>query len=304
MLDRCLKIVFVAFVLFGLTPLQGCGQTYTNDKHVEVAMRMIGHELLLNYGDSISRVLPIEKDGNRYKIQLDTEIELSTMALSMIAGRVMEEQEIATHYFVEVEQCATGDVVYSYEMTQIVDSALVPCGTRPLPVECYGIFITIIESVHPIVASHQDAASLGNGDGSKPNSEGSFNLAILLVVGAFLLGLAVYWKKRQQSPINSHLIAIGAIGFDRKNMELSIDDKRVELTSKESDLLDLLYGSANEPIARETILEKVWGDQGDYVGRTLDVFISKLRKKLESDEGVKIVNIRGVGYKLVINTPE
>jgi len=47
-------------------------------------------------------------------------------------------------------------------------------------------------------------------------------------------------------------------------------------------------------------LANVWGDQGDYVGRTLDVFISKLRKKLEADTNVRIVNIRGVGYKLVL----
>ena len=51
---------------------------------------------------------------------------------------------------------------------------------------------------------------------------------------------------------------------------------------------------------REKILATVWGDEGDYVGRTLDVFVSKLRKKLEADANVRIVNIRGVGYRLVL----
>ena len=55
----------------------------------------------------------------------------------------------------------------------------------------------------------------------------------------------------------------------------------------------------NTTVERDVILNMVWGDEGDYVGRTLDVFISKLRKKLEADSSVKIVNIRGVGYKLV-----
>jgi DNA-binding response OmpR family regulator len=58
------------------------------------------------------------------------------------------------------------------------------------------------------------------------------------------------------------------------------------------------------PVERDEILNKVWGDDGDYVGRTLDVFISKLRKKLEADACVKIVNIRGVGYKLVVDVQE
>ena len=62
----------------------------------------------------------------------------------------------------------------------------------------------------------------------------------------------------------------------------------------------LLYQKANTTVERDIILNKVWGDEGDYVGRTLDVFISKLRKKLETDSTIKIVNIRGVGYKLVI----
>ena len=52
---------------------------------------------------------------------------------------------------------------------------------------------------------------------------------------------------------------------------------------------------------RDVILNMVWGDEGDYIGRTVDVFISKLRKKLEFDSKVKIVNVRGVGYKLVMD---
>ena len=62
----------------------------------------------------------------------------------------------------------------------------------------------------------------------------------------------------------------------------------------------MLYEKLNETVEKEVILKEVWGDEGDYVGRTLDVFISKLRKKLEADPNVKIVNIRGVGYKLVV----
>ena len=85
------------------------------------------------------------------------------------------------------------------------------------------------------------------------------------------------------------------------NTELLINHKRIELTSKEADLLLLLYNMVNTTVEREVILNKVWGDQGDYVGRTLDVFISKLRKKLEADSSVKITNIRGVGYKLVMD---
>ena len=63
----------------------------------------------------------------------------------------------------------------------------------------------------------------------------------------------------------------------------------------------MLYNAANTTVERDVILNMVWGDEGDYIGRTVDVFISKLRKKLEFDSKVKIVNVRGVGYKLIMD---
>ena len=64
-------------------------------------------------------------------------------------------------------------------------------------------------------------------------------------------------------------------------------------------MLILLHQNINTTLEREQILKEVWGDEGDYVGRTLDVFISKLRKRLKADDNVKIVNVRGVGYRFV-----
>ena len=84
-------------------------------------------------------------------------------------------------------------------------------------------------------------------------------------------------------------------------MILIRQEKTIELTSKESDLLNLLYESVNNTVDRETILNKVWGDEGDYVGRTLDVYVSKLRKKLENDSTIQLKNIRGIGYKLIVD---
>lgn len=55
-----------------------------------------------------------------------------------------------------------------------------------------------------------------------------------------------------------------------------------------------------QPVEKERILEAVWGDEGNYVGRTLDVFISKLRKKLAIDERIRIINIRGIGCRLQV----
>ncbi len=84
-------------------------------------------------------------------------------------------------------------------------------------------------------------------------------------------------------------------------MTLRYQNQIIELSSKETDLLAILLKFVNETVERDVILNVVWGDEGDYIGRTLDVFISKLRKKIEADDSLKIVNIRGIGYKLVVN---
>jgi DNA-binding response OmpR family regulator len=84
-------------------------------------------------------------------------------------------------------------------------------------------------------------------------------------------------------------------------MVLFLKAKTIELSSKESELLLLLFSHKNKTLEREFLLHVIWGDEGDYVGRTLDVFISKLRKKLEADPSLKIVNIRGVGYRFVVS---
>lgn len=63
----------------------------------------------------------------------------------------------------------------------------------------------------------------------------------------------------------------------------------------------MLYQTANQTLERDVILNKVWGDEGDYIGRTLDVFISKLRKKLEFDPRIKIVSNCNIRFTLIMD---
>ena len=124
-------------------------------------------------------------------------------------------------------------------------------------------------------------------------------------MGLVIMIVAVTAYKRKKKSVshseNPNLVSLGKYHFDKLNAELIIEEQRIELTSKEADLLMLLYDTVNTTVEREVLLNRVWGDEGDYIGRTLDVFISKLRKKLEFDTQVKIVNVRGVGYKLVMD---
>ena len=76
----------------------------------------------------------------------------------------------------------------------------------------------------------------------------------------------------------------------------------IEMTNKEAKLLQLFSSNVNKVISRDTIQKAIWEDEGYFVGRSLDVFISRLRKILSVDPAITIVNIHGVGYKLEIQS--
>lgn len=91
---------------------------------------------------------------------------------------------------------------------------------------------------------------------------------------------------------------IGRFDFDYENLSLSSNGKSERLTQKEADLLRFFIEHKNQVVKRSTILEKIWGQDDYFLGRSLDVFISRLRKYLKKDTDLKIENIHGVGFRL------
>ena len=257
---------------------------------------MIGHELLTVVGDTVSRVMPIEQIDQHYKIPFEADFRIDPDDLVATVKRVMAKSGVATNYLVEVEQCETKVVVHSFEIRNTIYAGIIPCVGRVLPEDCYNLLLTILgDSPPPVLIKTAKNSFLASAE--KPSFLKSLYLVIPFLL---LLGAMAYfiWKKKTSNP-DPDLLLIGASQFDKRKRLLLFENHRVELSYKEAELLSVLHTSANAPIEREVILQKVWGDEGGYVGRTLDVFISKLRKKLEADTSVKIVNVRGVGYQLV-----
>lgn len=96
------------------------------------------------------------------------------------------------------------------------------------------------------------------------------------------------------------IIEIGNYLFDTTNYTLSINDSSRTLTKKEAHILRMLTKFTNQVVPRELILNAVWGQDDYFVGRSLDVFITKLRKYFKDDERILISNVHGVGFKLEI----
>lgn len=98
---------------------------------------------------------------------------------------------------------------------------------------------------------------------------------------------------------NAQKLQIGNYEFDFPKQVLRFRETEQNLTHREAHLLFHLVKNKNQVLDRSMILKKLWGDDDFFSGRSMDVFITKLRKKLKEDESISIVNVRGYGYKLI-----
>ena len=94
------------------------------------------------------------------------------------------------------------------------------------------------------------------------------------------------------------VLKVGQYTLDHDNLQLKVSDEVNQMTKKEADLLKMLINNKNKIVERSTILERIWGENDYFMGRSMDVFISRLRKYLREDETIGIENIHGVGFRL------
>ncbi len=117
-----------------------------------------------------------------------------------------------------------------------------------------------------------------------------------LRVAALLKRVNIIIEKEDDS-----ILTLGSYVFDTINFTLKHSQFEKTLTKKEAQILKILLKFKNQVVAREVVLNAVWGQDDYFVGRSLDVFITKLRKYLKEDESIQILNIHGIGFKLEIS---
>lgn len=119
-----------------------------------------------------------------------------------------------------------------------------------------------------------------------------------------IVRLQALYARAQSSRVCRRLsdtIKIGAYTFDPRSQFLSFGDSTETLSSKESEILNLLVRNVNDVVPTNLILSTLWGDDSYYISHSLHVFITRLRHLLDKDRSVRILNARGVGYKLVVD---
>ena len=250
----------------------------------EVLLRRIGDELLIQSGDATSRVLPVKEIAeNEYQIRFENYLTFQSDSLVNTTRRLLAKDPLIHDYVVNVLNCANAGVVYGYAISKNKKEDIVACLGREQPRACYVINIKFKPTD---IDTTQSGYLLGS-------------LPFLAVVGFLYLRSA---RPRKTLPADSPnmIVLLDSVLFDTKNRKLIINGKSIDLTDTETRILRILASFPNETIDRSRLQKEIWEDEGVIVGRSLDMFISKLRRKLEADPKLKIVVIRGKGYKLEI----
>lgn len=275
-----LTFLFLSITLVGLAFGREERSSFDAAK-TEILLRKLGHQLLLQSGDSTSRVLPIERiTTDQYRIRFEQHLTFQPDSLLNIAKNLLTEDPFASNYIVNVLNCATNAVAYGFAIAGDKEDDIVPCLGREQSSGCYVIDIKF-----------------------KPIEHEAKNVYILGSLSALAFICFVVFRPRalQRAPKEdqpAEVFNFGSVQFDPHEKQLRINNECIDLTRTEARLMHIFALSPNETITRSQLQKEIWEDEGVIVGRSLDMFISKLRKKLETVPEINIAVVRGKGYKL------
>jgi hypothetical protein len=256
---------------------------------INLAMRQTAHKLLKQAGDSTSTIAPIKQTSeNSYLAKLEHHFNYDSLFLFL--KNSFATYDIKDAYKVAVWDCGNNELILGYSSYDVSKEEGIPCGGRNQTLSCYNFTVTFTEKTLVSNASFVP-----------------FLLGGLFVSTLMILIYFFYFNKKKKTDIEysptteardeTHLIYIGNSIFDTHNQSIEINKNIQKLTFREAKLLQLFCNHKNELLNRDFILKNVWEDEGVFVGRSVDVFVSRLRKLLKEDDALKIVNIHSRGYR-------
>lgn len=250
---------------------------------IKIALRDAGNKLLLTNQDSTSLVLPVQKlEASKYRLSFEKELAINPDSLVAIVERSFQKASLSSQYQIEVRQCQDFEVAYSYQKNKTEEKSIIPCSGRFLPQKCYLLEVQFLEKT--ITSTAQPI------------------WMILLLVSSVMALVFFFKRKKEKEPIsaNGNSIPVGKFQFYPDENKLILAATEIPLSKKEVELLAVFVAHPNKVIKREELSKKVWEDHGVFVGRSLDTYISKLRKKLSDDASIKLTNVHGIGYMLEV----
>jgi hypothetical protein len=273
-------------------------ETEQPDKHLEIVLRNIGHQVLLHSKDSTSRVLPVKTvNENTFRISFENSFGFTPDTLMNLVHQQLAKTDRLGDYTVSVNECAQNQTIFAYEVNR-ASGDLKPCRGRKQKTGCY-----VIEISFP--------------------AKKSFNYGWLLLALIPVAFAGLYFARRRNRisapqeliaekvdeslsskvepvPVIDDYKKLGNFVFFESKGVLSLNGETIELSVKEAKALSILASNQNQVVGRDLLMKEIWETDGIFViTRNVDVLISKLRKRLSADPSVKIANVHGKGYKMI-----
>ena len=237
---------------------------------------------MLHAGDSVSRILPVKQiDENTYRLEFESSFRFVPDSLVSIVKQSLAATSVALPYTVNVLECFSDQIVYGFQIGNKEQTTLVPCLGREQPAGCYIIMISFLPESDRVISNSY--------------------LFVLALVSLVIVGFVGRSYLQMNRPLinDTSGISIGAFKFYEERRQLKFNQTLIDLSDKETRLLKIFVTHKNELVSRSQLMKEVWSDDGALVSRSLDVFISRLRKKLKDDPGIQIMNAHGLGYTLM-----
>jgi hypothetical protein len=284
-------LLFLTSVLFlqfawRASATSGGERAFSTEK-INLALRRMAHHMLSEAGDSLSLIAPVMQRSERvWQIRLEKGFNYDR--LPALLQESFDLHGIDGNYDVAVLRCSDGEIQVGYNFLDFSQGNGVPCMDREHESGCYLIQVTF-----PLQAKKQPGLPLAG-----------WVFSGMLALAAF--GLGRKWGRapekapEQAIATEADWLHFGQCRLDVANQILLCGEVRHQLTYREAKLLHLFVSRPNQLLERSFILQNVWADEGILVGRSVDMFVSRLRKMLRDDASVRLLAVHGVGYRLEV----
>ncbi|MEQ8469717.1 MAG: winged helix-turn-helix domain-containing protein [Marinoscillum sp.] len=239
---------------------------------------------LYEAGDTISEKVVVEKkSANYFFVQTNTPATSETV--DSLIQKAFSARNITMDYEIGVYNAEDDTLIH---VTQIKSSN--PTPLKDLRIEADGVqknFAVMFPSRSNFLISQADIWP--------------FLVFLILLIAWLSVQWTPYFANQKSSePQSKTEILLGNSRLDFHNQNLTVDNTTFQLTYKENQILKLFFENPNQVVERDVFLKDVWEKDGFFVARSMDVFISRVRKYLSNDKSIRIENLRAIGYRLVV----
>ncbi|MCC6463301.1 MAG: response regulator transcription factor [Saprospiraceae bacterium] len=284
--------VFVALLLTSLLLLQVVWQMAASTpagrsaEKINLALRRTVHQLLQEAGDRRTEIPPVEQPApGVWQLRLPQPFDYDRLPALLQAA--LDAHGIREKYDVAVLRCTDLVLLLGYSSVDLEENQSIPCGGRDMDPGCYTLQVSF--------------PAWADTPARPPAPAWLLLLATALATGFYALGRVRASRSAAEPaspPAETEWLHFGQSRLDVANQLLLCGAVSHTLTYRESKLLQLFASRPNQLLERSFILEHVWADEGVLVGRSVDVFVSRLRKMLRDDPSLSLVAVHGVGYRL------